>query len=74
MTLGEALVEAKENITLKDGVLGIKPPPHEKRMSYKELCEYYNDKLFKYWMSCLGDEIPKYKKKKVLMYLLGRVA
>lgn len=72
MTLGEALVEARENITLNDGILGITLPPHEKKMSYKELCEYYNEKLFKYWACRLNSDIPQHKKKKVLMYLLGR--
>ena len=73
MTLGEAIVEAKENMTFKDGVLSLKMPECKKRMSYKELCKYYNDKLFKYWLNCLSDDIPAQMKRKVLMYLLRRV-
>ena len=73
MTLGEAIVKAKENMTFNGGVLSLKMPECKKRMNYKELCKYYNDKLFKYWLNCLSDDIPKHKKKQILRYLLGRI-
>lgn len=73
MTYGEAIIKARENVTFNSGVLSLELPECKKRMSYKEMCEYYNDKLFKYWLTRLGDDMPKQMKRKVLMYLLGRV-
>ena len=73
MTYGEAIMQAREDITLDNGLLDMKLPPCKKRMSYKELCKYYNDKLFSYWLNHLNIDMPKHKKKKVLLYLLGRL-
>lgn len=73
MTLGEAKVYAKSAFDSEDGLSGsdIKLPPHKPRMSYKEACEYYSKKLYKYWISQLSDEIPSHKREDALKYLLG---
>jgi len=39
-------------------------------MSYKNTCEYYNKKLFRYWLKQLSDELAPDKREKALKYLL----
>jgi len=72
MKFGEAIVKAREEIKLNKGVYTLDMPPHEERMSYKELCRYYNDKLFRYWLSILCEDIPAFARVQTLKYLLGR--
>ena len=73
MTLGEAKVHAKTSFDDARGLEGdeVKLPPHKSRMSYKDACEYYNKKLFRYWITQISDEIEPKKREKALKYLLG---
>jgi len=73
MTYGEAVIKAREDVKLSRDFFVLELPTHKDKMSYKELCKYYNDKLFMYWLSKLRDDIPHKMKRKVLMYLLGRL-
>jgi len=72
MSLGEAKVYAKTHFDNNRGLEDNAPlPPHKKRMNYQESCEYYNKKLFSYWVTQISDEIPTHKRESVLKYLLG---
>jgi len=73
MKFGEAIMKAREEIKLNQEVYTLDIPPHEERMSYKELCEYYNNKLFRYWLSTLSEDIPAFAKVQTLNCLLGRI-
>jgi len=71
MTYGEAMVYAKENCLISNGLAKLNTPAHKPRMSYAQACEYYSKKLFKYCITQLSDEIAPQKRERVLKYLLG---
>ena len=71
MTYGEAMIYAKNNFIVANGLADLKPPPHKKRMDKQTAQKYYNKKLFKYWDTQLDQSIPKNKRVIALLYLTG---
>lgn len=46
-------------------------PTHRERMPEREAMDYYNAKLYKYWLTQMDWIVPT-RKEQVLRYLLGR--
>jgi len=46
-------------------------PTHRERMPEREAMDYYNAKIYRFWLTQM-DWIAKSQKEKVLHYLLGR--
>lgn len=72
MTYGEAMVYAKENCLISNGLAKLNTPIHKPRMSYAQACEYYSKKLYRLWLAQMDQNIPTCKRDLYLNYLLGR--
>jgi len=71
MKYGEAKIRAIETAQIEKGIVKLTMPPHEQKMQRHEASQYYNKKLFEYWLQHMSDKIPAYRRKRVLNYLLG---
>lgn len=72
MTYGEAMIYAKDNCIINSGIAIIKAPPHQPKMHPTKAAIYYNNKLYKYWLTQMSESISICKRELYLNYLLGR--
>lgn len=72
LTYGEALQAVKDSkVLVKGRWRSIPMPTHRERMPEREAMDYYNAKLYKYWLTQMDWIVPT-RKEQVLRYLLGR--